>query len=324
MQKPLVSVIIPTYNCAKYISRAIASVRIQKWPVEVIVVDDGSTDGTESPFVSFGIAGKYIKQENQGPAVARNTGISAATGEYIAFLDADDEWLPGRLERTVAPMIQNPSLGMAYCNAVTRHMDGSESPRGQDCEKYRIKGAIYPPPRICTPAVTMRRSLLKTLGGFCEELPFFEDRDLWIRASEISSTRELTVSLVRIYERADSMRHQPIDIKDKINTRLVVARRTIERNLDAQGPWWKPAFPTMAAAWLSAGIQCIQDGYKYRAFVCLIKSFTTHPNCHAVRFMLRAVIPNGIIATIKKYAQRAKERDALLASAKRDTTRKPS
>jgi len=156
------------------------------------------------------------------------------------------------------------------------------------------------------------------------ELPFFEDRDLWIRASEISSTRELTVSLVRIYERADSMRHQPIDIKDKINTRLVVARRTIERNLDAQGPWWKPAFPTMAAAWLSAGIQCIQDGYKYRAFVCLIKSFTTHPNCHAVRFMLRAVIPNGIIATIKKYAQRAKERDALLASAKRDTTRKPS
>ena len=99
MKKPLVSVIIPTYNSAGYIEEALESVFEQTLQdFEIIVVDDGSTDGTGEVLRKYGDRIRYIYQENNGPASARNGGIRVARGEYIAFLDADDLWVSTKLE----------------------------------------------------------------------------------------------------------------------------------------------------------------------------------------------------------------------------------
>lgn len=98
--KDRVSVIIPTYNYARFVEEAITSVLAQTLPVsEIIVVDDGSTDNTEEIVTKFGGIVKYIKQKNSGVGQARNTGVKHSTGNFLAFLDADDLWLPSKIDR---------------------------------------------------------------------------------------------------------------------------------------------------------------------------------------------------------------------------------
>lgn len=111
--EPTVSVIIPTYNRAKFISDAIQSVITQTYRnIEIIVVDDGSTDGTKDVLSPFMDKIRYYHTENMGPAHARNVGMKAASGKYIAFLDSDDLYLPGKLELQVAFMEAHPEVGM--------------------------------------------------------------------------------------------------------------------------------------------------------------------------------------------------------------------
>jgi glycosyltransferase involved in cell wall biosynthesis len=113
MKTPLVSVIVPTYNYAEFIGEAIKSVLDQTiQDFEILVIDDGSTDNTKEVVLSFGDKVRYFYQSQQGPAKARNKGIVESKGEYIAFLDADDVWLPSKLEKQVNLFRSNPKLGM--------------------------------------------------------------------------------------------------------------------------------------------------------------------------------------------------------------------
>ncbi|MFZ9033203.1 MAG: glycosyltransferase family 2 protein, partial [Anaerohalosphaeraceae bacterium] len=110
-EKLKISAVIPAYNAEKYIARSINSVLNQTCPVdEIIVVDDGSTDSTAEVIKSYGGKVRYIHQQNAGVSAARNTGIQAATCEWVAFLDADDEWLPEKIERQVENIKNNPHL----------------------------------------------------------------------------------------------------------------------------------------------------------------------------------------------------------------------
>ena len=112
----LVSVIIPTYNRAKTIERAVDSVLAQTWKeLEVIVVDDGSTDQTNEVLKAYGDKIRVIHRQNGGASAARNTGIKAATGEIISFLDSDDEWLPSKTERQVNLLQRTESSGVGCC-----------------------------------------------------------------------------------------------------------------------------------------------------------------------------------------------------------------
>ena len=123
-----VSVVIPFYNSERYVARAISSVLSQgRKADEVIVVDDGSTDGTASEVAKFGDTVKYIYQENRGASAARNTGILAAESEWIAFLDADDEWLPDYLEKQSNILISNPQLSWSIANYYTCLQNGNPS-----------------------------------------------------------------------------------------------------------------------------------------------------------------------------------------------------
>lgn len=131
--QPLVSVVMPAYNCAAYIAEAIDSVLRQTYENwELLIVDDGSEDGTAE------VVGRYTdprirysrNPENSGAAVSRNNGIAAAGGEYIAFLDSDDVWLPEKLERQIAFMRQN---GIAFCCAAYEKMDEAGKRTGRKC-----------------------------------------------------------------------------------------------------------------------------------------------------------------------------------------------
>lgn len=116
MKLPRVSVIIPNYNYARYLPAAVESVLAQTFPdVEIIVVDDGSTDNSETVLKTYCGRVRWLAQQNQGVAAARNHGVHGSSGELVAFLDADDLWSPLKLERQVQRFLDDPDLGLVHC-----------------------------------------------------------------------------------------------------------------------------------------------------------------------------------------------------------------
>jgi len=181
-----VSVIIPAYNNGKYLVHALKSVFSQKeLPFEVIVVDDGSTDDTAAVVKQFGGRIKYIYQPNGGPAAARNRGAQEAKGEWIAFLDADDAWLPWRISAGRELVSRNPSAAL-FCGRRIDMNDDAREPAGPDFNKTRIiplrefaRGNI-----VATSTVLMRKDAFFGAGGFDEAFRGPEDYDLWMRVAK--------------------------------------------------------------------------------------------------------------------------------------------
>ena len=155
--KGLVSVVIPSYNRAYIVGHAIESVLRQTYPnVEVVVIDDGSTDDTARVVQAFDERVRYIYQPNAGIAVARNSGITAARGEFIAFLDSDDVWLPWKLEAQMAVLRQRPEVGMVWTDmtAVDESGDVVEAEYLRTFYKASFKHTQLE--RICEPAGMLR------------------------------------------------------------------------------------------------------------------------------------------------------------------------
>ncbi len=186
-----VSVIIPTYGSAKYVCQAVDSALGQTHAdLEVIVVDDGSTDDTRDRLERYGRRIRYIYQEHQGCSTARNEGIRSARGEYLVFLDADDIWLPQKLERQVAVLDQTPEVGLIYCWAYFinsggqriayngREVLGNFETGSRVFEQLLFRNVIGP-----TSGVTIRKDCVAKVGIFDQSLPYAEDRDLWMRIS---------------------------------------------------------------------------------------------------------------------------------------------
>lgn len=178
-----VSVIIPCYNHAGGLPAAIQSVRAQGWPgVEIIVVDDGSTDETQKLLHELrGSDLRCLRQQNQGPAAARNTGIRAARGDWIAFLDADDYWLPGKLAAQFELLARHPDAGFSYGGLRLRASDGSEREVKCDFSERQLLLVLLEGSRLFTTTVIVRRSGLKRTGLFHTGLRTGEDWDLWLR-----------------------------------------------------------------------------------------------------------------------------------------------
>src|SRR5262245_53826716 len=119
MGDPLVSVVIPAFDAEAFLAETVESVLRQTWRRrEVIVVDDGSTDGTPGVVRRFGDAVRYLRQENRGGGAARNAGASAARGDLVSFLDHDDLWAPETLERQVDVLRRRPESGLVACDGV--------------------------------------------------------------------------------------------------------------------------------------------------------------------------------------------------------------
>lgn len=188
---PLVSIIIPTYNRKHFITDAIDSCLAQSYPnCEVIVVDDGSTDDTEVFLRNqYGGQIRYIYQENQGPAIARNTGISAAKGEYVHFCDADDQLLPHKIKTCVDYVLAHPDIVVVHTYYQFVAQDGKTPVEttpfpqfGDDlfCTLLRLTGN-----HILISSTMIRKSALDDVGVFAHDPEYrsAEDWDLFLRLS---------------------------------------------------------------------------------------------------------------------------------------------
>lgn len=188
-----VSVVIPAYNIGKLVGRAIDSVLAQTYqPDEIIVVDDGSTDSTADVIKSYGSKVRYVYQDNLGLAGARNTGIRAATCEWIAFLDGDDEWLSEKLQLQMDILQRNE--GLVWCTGNFLDCLCSEQRRGPSFQPERacrlLGGKDYFDDFLDaymsdaagnSNTMTVKRSVLEEAGFFREGMPCAEDIDMWFR-----------------------------------------------------------------------------------------------------------------------------------------------
>ena len=182
---PKISVVIPSYNCAAFLRETIESVLAQTFSdFEIVVVDDGSTDATAEVVKPYESRINYIYQSNKGLPGARNTGIGASRGEFIALLDADDAWKPNKLERQM-PRFADPEVGIVYSDFCVRYSDGrfresylADRPlaaEGFVLERYIQSRFLFPSTMI------LRRTCLEEFGGFDEEMLAAEDIELFTR-----------------------------------------------------------------------------------------------------------------------------------------------
>ncbi len=182
-----ISVVIPTHNRAQRVARAVKSVLEQSCPpCEIIVVDDGSTDQTVPHLVRSFTGIRLVQQEHSGVSAARNAGIGQARGEWVAFLDSDDEWKPGKLERQAKAIEQEREKGKEFLACHTDEIWIRNGTRVNPMTKHaKPQGWIFESclPRCCvSPSSAMfHRNLFKRFGVFDETLPACEDYDLWLR-----------------------------------------------------------------------------------------------------------------------------------------------
>ena len=280
---------IPAFNCGRFIGDALDSVFAQNYPaLEVFVIDDGSTDDTCDAVARYGGDVTLVRQRNAGAAVARNEGIRRARGKYVALLDADDVWLPGKLRVQIDYLEGHPDVGMSC----TRW----DLLRPDVLGAYRIEGAAAPEtvpidPRwsgwvycellrgceVWTSTVVMRRELSERLGGFDPDLRRGQDYDYWLRASRVTRIDRLDASLAlyRIEEGAEQ-RKFPVT-----NWELTVIRRAIERwgtvGPDGRGLAVADVQARLWALNFNFGYTQFQSGHYARAFAAFASALRHRP-----------------------------------------------
>jgi glycosyltransferase involved in cell wall biosynthesis len=180
--RPRVSVVIPVYNMREWLGQAIDSALAQTVPVDVVVVDDGSTDDSGAVAATYGARVRYVRQENRGLSAARNRGIVESTGELLQFLDADDRLLPEKVATTLAVFDADRGAGLVYSGC--RFVDEADRVLPQHGWS-RDEGAVLPRlvlGNLINPhCAIVRRELVERAGGFDESLTSVEDWDLWLR-----------------------------------------------------------------------------------------------------------------------------------------------
>lgn len=188
VSRPKVSVVIPTYNSEQFIRQTIDSVFNQSYhDFEVIVVDDGSSDRIDRIISSYGSRLTYIRKKNEGISVARNTGIAQAQGEYIAFIDHDDIWLPEKLEEQMALLEDNKAIGLCFSDAYIISEGGERSrnlfkicpPHSGIVFKQLLQENFIP---VLT--VVVKKEVFKKIGLFNPHYKIAEDWDLFLRITK--------------------------------------------------------------------------------------------------------------------------------------------
>jgi glycosyltransferase involved in cell wall biosynthesis len=231
---PKVSVIIPAYNCENYIGAAIDSILGQNYPsLEILVVDDGSTDSTADVLETFGDKVQVISQKNSGSAVARNIGLEKSTGDYIAFLDSDDIWLEGKLSSQVSFLETHAEYGLVYSDWVCWHpdKDGIFKDHGYDKDttsaKRPLSGWLFEELIkdciVWTGTVLMRRAVYEKTGAFDATLMRGQDYDYWLRIAQEFKIHKLADihAVYRIHDQ--SVSHKP----KSINYQYVLLRKAL-------------------------------------------------------------------------------------------------
>lgn len=242
LEPPAVSVVIPAYNAAWCVRKAIDSVLAQEFrDFEVLVVDDGSTDDTAAILAPYGDALRVVRQRNGGLSSARNAGIRESSAEFVAFLDADDWWLPGKLAKQVGLLRAEPTIGFVSTAARV------EDPEGRLVNVWSCTTCTGPfLPRLfgangdvagSGSAVVVRRRLFDEVGGFDESLRSLEDVDMWMRLSSIAGYACIEEHLAVILKRPGSMSRNLEVMKDASVRVMTKNRHLLPERL--QGAYWR-------------------------------------------------------------------------------------
>jgi glycosyltransferase involved in cell wall biosynthesis len=193
MEQPLISCIVPVFNGERYLREALDSILAQTYrPLEIVIADDGSTDGTAAVVATFGDQVRYIRQANQSPSSARNLGIRVASGDFIAFLDADDLWHPEKLERQLARFKTRPELDCC----VTHAQNFWIAEMVAEAEKYQQHRISRPLPGYVTGTLMARRALFDRVGLFNPALAHGDSTDWFLRAAEHGAIMEVLTDVL--------------------------------------------------------------------------------------------------------------------------------
>ena len=209
--QPLVTAVIPCFNAAATLGRAFASVRGQSYPaIEIIAIDDGSRDDTPALLRQQEALGvRVITQANGGAPAARNTGIAAARGEFLAFLDADDEWHPDKLAQQVKILTSHPGMVLIGCWAEVVGLDGRrlrvnasrEPPTGREAWRTMLHHSFYIPSQLVA-----RTEVARRIGGFVTTLlAGHEDQDFCIRMALEGEVGFVDTALATMYQQPGSL-----------------------------------------------------------------------------------------------------------------------
>jgi len=181
MGTPLISCVVPVYNGELYLREAVDSIRSQTYrEFEIIVVDDGSTDGTAAIIAEYGSIVRPIRQPRGGPPSARNRGLAAARGEFVAFLDADDVWHPEKLEQQMARLRLQPELD-ACVTQIQNFWIPELQAEAARFRNHRLAGAL---PGYTTQTLLARRTLFDVVGPFSTAVQHGDSTEWFLRASE--------------------------------------------------------------------------------------------------------------------------------------------
>ena len=237
---PAVSVVVPCYNAAAFLPSTLRSVQAQQgFDLQIIVVDDGSSDGSPDLVARDFPDVTLVRQANAGVAAARNTGLAHARHDWVAFIDADDLWLPGKLQAQWDLLASHPEAGMAY---TAWKVWTSDAPvpdpawlaalLATDGDAQRWQGAsgwIYPELLVdCvvwTSSVLVRRELLARAGGFDDTLRIGEDWDLWLRLSRLTPILRVPRPLALYRMHPHSITKAPPDT----NFKHLIVTRALQR-----------------------------------------------------------------------------------------------
>jgi glycosyltransferase involved in cell wall biosynthesis len=281
LDTPTISVIIPCYNAERYIAATIRSVLLQNWQkLEIVVVDDGSKDHSAQLVRDAFPDVKLVCQPNQGVAVARNTGIAQATGDWIAFLDADDIWLDGKLALQWAQLQANPGVRMNYTAwQVWQSIDAAPSDafikhlqsRANDQRAWTgASGWVYPDLLldcvVWTSTVLAHRSVFEEVGNFDATLRIGEDYDLWLRASRVTQILRVPKPLA-LYRTHSASITKSAPIK---NYQGVVIQRALDRwglaSPDGATADHDLVYKALAQTWSDFAYACLTAGQRSKAW----------------------------------------------------------
>lgn len=281
---PTVSVIIPTYNRKALVLKALESVFAQTYrDYEVVLVDDGSTDGTQVAVATLGHGIRYLYQENAGEARARNYGLSAAGGEVVAFLDSDDQWSPDLLEREVRILKDHREVALVCAQSLTSGKKSKKFIPQQEVVTGDLFPLLFQTNFVNNSTVVARRSCLVEAGGFNEDYLTYYDYDLWLRIASRHSLAYVSRYLVHCGREGDNLSKDTSRCREAI---LEILRKNYDPSRIDSSAYHR----RVANCCLAVGRAFLAQGEYDRAWSCFLKARDLTPyRLRPYRYLIKAV-----------------------------------
>jgi glycosyltransferase involved in cell wall biosynthesis len=298
---PLVTAIIPSYNYGQFVTEAVDSALAQTTPVEVIVVDDGSTDDTQERLAPYGDRIRVIRQPNAGLSAARNTGIREARGEWIALLDADDYWHPNKTELQLACAART---GVDFLGTLGRSRGELPAQLGEPSVVPLLLRDFFIWTPIGPSSVMIRRRCFAEVGHFDETLRAVEDRDMWLRlVLRFPAIRiENACTFYRQHEGQMSRRG------DRMHRSFKMVLDKFFRAHPEHAPLEREAYSFMN---VTAAMTYMEEGNYGRALNLIARSLASYPIASAaagkmstecrLRLMMRAAIGRSAFTRLQRW-----------------------